>query len=394
MGFGMDPVFIADLDLATPTASYASGTCFSQMDFSFEITSQTSFDVTMTLGGKRSALCHEYLMFGNTEFLHLEVFYKAGTHHFTFNMPSLVEQEDVNLSGVKVFMTCDGLVDETVAILRTIELFYDIEADTSLQVPQYMVDANLKFLSESIGYNMEARPINFVDIDESLVKSGDFFGVVRLDGTSPMIMYGTGGRFSHCTQALRFEDGLYIIESQGAGYWPINGIQRTPFATWIQMARERDYNVAWLPLKAEVAARYDVEKARAFFFQNQGLPYGYHNFLFGWLDTTYSNLPPLMPNEWMPIVLSQYEKINFNQVYRIYGAAMNMRMGTTGLTIPELAGLAAQQGKTLQEVSAEVEVEGWEYYDGRSYVCSAFVAGVWQAAGLFGEGVTINATEF
>lgn len=43
---------------------------------------------------------------------------------------------------------------------------------------------------------------------------------------------------------------------------------------------------------------------------------------------------------------------------------------------------------------AEVEVEGWEYSDGRSYVCSAFVAGVWQAAGLFGEGVTVNATEF
>ena len=62
-----------------------------------------------------------------------------------------------------------------------------------------MVDANLKFLSETLDYNMEERPIQNVDIDESLVKSGDFFGVVRLDGTSPMIMYGTGGRFSHCT---------------------------------------------------------------------------------------------------------------------------------------------------------------------------------------------------
>ena len=77
-----------------------------------------------------------------------------------------------------------------------------------------MVDANLKFLSEALDYNMETRLIQNVDIDESLVQSGDFFGVVRLDGTSPMIMYGTGGRFSHCTTALRFEDGqLYIIES-------------------------------------------------------------------------------------------------------------------------------------------------------------------------------------
>lgn len=238
-------------------------------------------------------------------------------------------------------MSCDGVIDETVAIMRTIELFYDYEGDTSLEVPDYMVDANLRFLSETINYNMEPREINYVDIDESLVKSGDFFGVVRLDGTSPMIMYGTGGRFSHCTTALWFEDGLYITESQGAGYWPVNGIQRTPFKQWVQMARERDYNVAWLPLKDEVAAMYDVDKARKFFFKMEGLPYGYHNFLFGWLDTQYSNLPPLMPSEFMPIVLAQYEKINFPQVYRIYGAALNMRMGTNNLTIPEIAGLAA-----------------------------------------------------
>jgi hypothetical protein len=341
LGFAMDPVFVADLAPTTPTATYTSGTCFSQMDFTFQVTSPTSFDVTMVLGGKRSTACHEYLIFGNTELWHMEVFFFTGTHHFSFNMPMLDEQEDVNYGGVKVFMTCDGLVDETVAIIRTAELFFDIEADTSLQVPQYMVDANLRFLTETIGYTMEERTIQNVDIDESLIQSGDFFGVVRLDGTSPMIMYGTGGRFSHCTQALWFEDGLYIVESQGAGYWPINGIQRTPFATWVQMARERDYNVAWLPLKKEIAAKYDVEAARAFFYEREGLPYGYHNFLFGYLDTPRSNLPPLMPNEWMPVVLAQYEKVNFNQVYRIYGAALNMRMGTDGLSIPEIAGLAA-----------------------------------------------------
>ena len=50
-------------------------------------------------------------------------------------MPSLDEQEDVSWGGVKVFMTCNGLIDETVAIMRTFELFYDYEADTSLTVP-------------------------------------------------------------------------------------------------------------------------------------------------------------------------------------------------------------------------------------------------------------------
>ena len=60
---------------------------------------------------------------------------------------------------------------------------------------------------------MEERTIRNVDIDESLVKSGDLFGTLRFDGYSPMIMYGTGGRFSHCTMAQHFEDGLYIVES-------------------------------------------------------------------------------------------------------------------------------------------------------------------------------------
>jgi hypothetical protein len=42
---------------------------------------------------------------------------------------------------------------------------------------------------------------------------------------------------------------------------------------------------------------------------------------------------------------------------------------------------------------AVVEKEGWEYSDGKSYVCSCFVAGMWKAAGLF-EGMEIEATEF
>jgi hypothetical protein len=167
--FGMDPVIVADLAPSTPTASYTSGTCFSQMDFSFEITSPTSFDVTMVLGGKRSTACHEYLIFGNTELWHMEVFFLSGTHHFTFNMPSLDEQEDVNYGGVKVFMTCDGLVDETVAIMRTIQLFFDIHTDDNVSVPDYMTDAALRFISETIDYNMEPRPIQNIDIDESLI---------------------------------------------------------------------------------------------------------------------------------------------------------------------------------------------------------------------------------
>jgi len=47
---------------------------------------------------------------------------------------------------------------------------------------------------------------------------------------------------------------------------------------------------------------------------------------------------------------------------------------------------------------AEVELDGWEYTgyeprDGRSWVCSAYVAAFYKAAGLFDD-MVINSTEF
>jgi hypothetical protein len=42
---------------------------------------------------------------------------------------------------------------------------------------------------------------------------------------------------------------------------------------------------------------------------------------------------------------------------------------------------------------AVVEEEGWEYSDGKSYVCSCFVTGIWKSAGIFGD-LKIHSTEF
>ena len=47
----------------------------------------------------------------------------------------------------------------------------------------------------------------------------------------------------------------------------------------------------------------------------------------------------------------------------------------------------------MDQIGAMVEIDGWEYNDGVSYVCSAYVAAMYKAAGLFGD-LEINAVEF
>jgi hypothetical protein len=59
-------------------------------------------------------------------------------------------------------------------------------------------------------------------------------------------------------------------------------------------------------------------------------------------------------------------------------------------------GEAARRNLSLEDVMAMVEVEGWIYEgitprDGPAYVCSSYVAGLYQAAGLL---TNINGPEF
>jgi len=72
----------------------------------------------------------------------------------------------------------------------------------------------------------------------------------------------------------------------------------------MEWADNADFHVAHLPLSADSRAKFNETAAIEFFLEMEGLPYGYHNFLFGWIDTAEQNLPPLMPLKLVPIVFS------------------------------------------------------------------------------------------
>lgn len=67
------------------------------------------------------------------------------------------------------------------------------------------------------------------------------------------------------------------------------------------------YAIEWLK-----RAQFNETAAIEFFYKMEGLPYGYHNFLYGFVDTLYDNWPSLLPKDFVPIVFSMLEKIDYN----------------------------------------------------------------------------------
>jgi hypothetical protein len=252
-----------------------------------------------------------------------------------------------------------------------------------------------------MGYNLtlrEEKDRDYIDeYDENLIQSGDFLSITRLDGVDPIIMYGSGSHAGHSVMALRFDGELYIIESQDGWYWPNKGIQRNKWSDWKVWARNADFHVVHMPLNPEARARFNESAAQEFFWKTNGLPYGYHNFLFGWIDTPVDNWPPLLPPGFVTILLSMIEDFSPNTTDIFITQALNKRLGTEGLNIKQVAAEAARRNKTMEDLLAIVEEEGWVYHgieprDGISYVCSAYVAAAYQAAGIF-DG-HINGPEF
>lgn len=52
-----------------------------------------------------------------------------------------------------------------------------------------------------------------------------------------------------------------------------------------------------------------MEAAVSFFKSLEGTPYGYHNFIFGWLDVPSMNLPPVTTLDFIYVLASMIEGI-------------------------------------------------------------------------------------
>ena len=75
-------------------------------------------------------------------------------------------------------------------------------------------EANLNFLRDYAGIEMPKRSEDvpeILPIDTSLVKNGDTFDIMRLDGLDPMIAFAMGAATGHTAIALWKENEVHTI---------------------------------------------------------------------------------------------------------------------------------------------------------------------------------------
>ena len=89
-----------------------------------------------------------------------------------------------------------------------------------------------------------------------------------------------------------------------------------------------------MPLSEEAASKFNVADAQAFFYKTEGLPYGYHNFLFGWIDTPVDNWPPLLAQNLAPILFAALEKLAPETIETFYTQGLNKRINEEGKDLP------------------------------------------------------------
>jgi len=247
-----------------------------------------------------------------------------------------------------------------------------------------------------MGITMERRDVEVVSIPVDQIQSGDFFGILRLDGIDTMLAWAMGASHTgHMVVALRIDGQMNICESTTiSGYWPVNGLQCTEYEKWISQALAADMNVVWLPLSPEVRALFNETAAVEFTKRYNGLDYGFTNILWAWIDSLSDNYPYPLTWQLHELLPALVGKIAPQIADLLWNQAFNLRLGTEGLTTAEIYQELHDRGMTFGDLVKIPENENWVYIQrnnanetvrDRSMVCDVYVCELWKAAGLFGD---------
>lgn len=355
--------------------------CFSRIDVAL-VADNRGGTLELHASGARQSGCSDYLMLANLERVHFHALRGEGAFKIDFTHWTQREYDDIVRHGMHIFNLPCGEVGTIQSLYRTLQLF---DSHDLASVNVEFLQRVLNWTTEPFGKEQQLSP--------SLIRSGDYFAVMRLDGLDPVIMYGIGGFTGHSCMAAWEGSQLYVVESTdknpfGPVYWPPPyGIIRTPYERWIALAAKAGYHVNVLPLNRNLSGRFDEAAFWQFFRTVQGMPYGYHNMLYSFLDTyPQRNLPQPITDDLYAVALTALGRLLPNStegisVFSMFIAALNHRLGVSCGDMPCIIDVLDARNMTLMQATAMAEQDDW-YYDrtNRSMVCSCFVAESWRHA--------------
>ena len=280
--------------------------CFEQVIVNFTNLKKNNIntvEVEVIAMGRRREFCGERYIFATAAMFHIHAFTLRNHHKFVWKNMNENQYNSVVTWGIHVFRMCDSVDHWIPDVFKTLEIFVGgIGTNPKIpffgsKPPKYQQKLNVDFIEAGTNFRWKERVPRFLNLTKDEVKPGDFLAITRFDGVDQIIQYGAGSHSGHSAVVLEVDGVLSVVESQDGWYWPKHGIQRNDWETWKKWALNADFNVAVLPLTEASRRRFNLTAAEQFFKASEGLPYGYHNFLFGWIDTPKDNYPPLLdPN--------------------------------------------------------------------------------------------------
>lgn len=357
-----------------------SGSCFASTSATLTL-SATGGTVTFTASNP-TGLCDDLYLFVTAYKMRIfDLSALSAGRAFVIDTWEANELAYIQTFGLASLILPCGLIGTITSAVNTIELF----------VSSDLLDINAQFLQQRGVYPPMTAFNQHQVVDPSLVKSGDYLAIARFDGLDPMIMFGTGGRTGHSAVCVWDNGTLFVVESTdanpfGAVYWPPPyGIIRTEYTLWIERALNASYMVALLPISPVYSEKFDEQSFWSYFATVAGQPYGYHTFMYCFLDTSpMANLPQPIVSSSFTWVLTALDRLLGNagkvNMETIFTAGINKRLNLSCNSMECVSDHLTPLNLTLAQVTATPELDAWRYDNSTntSMTCSMFAMSVWQ----------------
>jgi len=407
--------------------------CSKQNMGSVDVWNATHVQIIIEITPSNHSLCQQQLYFwlGLSDqggFSKFEYWNESLTVTFVHQWSSMNEEKRSARSGLGLLYFPTGSIEGLVlSVARTANLILNDNFDEDWQ------SSTVKWL-QKIGPQMfggfRKRNSNNtapILLSEKDIPDGTHLVIYRLDGQEAIADWAVGSESGHHTIAFRdpIDNKLYVYESTDEmpgsdPYWPPPyGVCRRPWSVWIEQAVKAQFNVVLLPLKEEHRSKFNNTAAQVFWEDQRGLPYGYHEYLWEWVDAGNLNLP------WNPHDQGQSLSMIFEGMENYLGntskigawsmliQAVNARLDQNFFSMAEMYNYFMDVDKRddvyqrLLEVVSEPEQDSYNYWNhpnvcnqtirphdctGRSMICEVFVFSILKHAGIFDD-VTFQASE-